>query len=74
MNFLIFFIQNIGCGYSLGSHRQGGSSEMVQVGKDQQKEQSEKDSHSKNRDGKNQINNQVLIMKTYRKPNEQLFS
>ena len=32
----------------------------VQVGKDQEKAQSEKDSHSKNRDGKNQTNNQVL--------------
>ena len=33
----------------------------VQVGKDQEKAQSEKDSHSKNRVGKNQTNNQVLI-------------
>ena len=33
----------------------------VQVGKDQEKAQSEKDSHSKNRGGKNQTNNQVLI-------------
>ena len=32
----------------------------VQVGKDQEKAQSEKDSHSKNRGGKNQTNNQVL--------------
>ena len=48
----------------------------VQVGKDQEKAQSEKDSHSKNRGGKKQTNNQVLtyIMKTFRKPNEQLFS
>ena len=37
------------------------SSEKVQVGKDQEKAQSEKDSHSKNRGGKNQTNNQVLI-------------
>ena len=35
--------------------------EKVQVGKDQEKAQSEKDSHSKNRGGKNQTNNQVLI-------------
>ena len=35
--------------------------EKVQVGKDQEKMQSEKDSHSKNRGGKNQTNNQVLI-------------
>ena len=38
--------------------------QKVQVGKDQEKAQSEKDSHSKNQDGnqkKNQINNQVLI-------------
>ena len=33
---------------------------MVQVGKDQEKAQSEKDSHSKNRGGK-KTNNQVLI-------------
>ena len=33
----------------------------VQVGKDQEKAQSEKDSHSKNRGGKNQTNKQVLI-------------
>ena len=33
----------------------------VQVGKDQEKAQSEKDSHSKNRGGKFQTNNQVLI-------------
>ena len=35
--------------------------EKVQVGKDQEKAQSEKDSHSKNRGGKRQTNNQVLI-------------
>ena len=33
----------------------------VQVDKDQEKAQSEKDSHSKNRGGKNQTNNQALI-------------
>ena len=33
----------------------------VQVGKDQEKAQSERDSHSKNRGGKNQTNNQTLI-------------
>ena len=33
----------------------------VQVGKDQEKAQSEKDSHSKNRGGKSQTNKQVLI-------------
>ena len=36
----------------------------VQVGKDQEKAQSEKDSHSKNRGGKKQTNNQVLVCKT----------
>ena len=36
--------------------------EKVQVGKDQEKAQLEKDSHSKNRGGKKkQTNNQVLI-------------
>ena len=33
----------------------------VQVGKDQEKAQSEKDSHSKIEVGKNQTNSQVLI-------------
>ena len=32
----------------------------VQVGNDQEKAQSEKDSNSKNRGGKNQTNNKVL--------------
>ena len=35
--------------------------EKVQAGKDQEKAQSEKETHSKNRGGKNQTNNQVLI-------------
>ena len=46
----------------------------VQVGKDQEKAQSERDSHSKNRGGKKQTNNQAHNHETYRKPNEQLFS
>ena len=46
--------------------------EKVQVGKDQEKAQSEKDSHSKNRGGKKPI--RYLYHETYRKPNEQLFS
>ena len=47
----------------------------MQVGKDQEKAQSVKRFPLKNRGGKNQINNHILhIMKTYRKPNEQLFS
>ena len=33
----------------------------VKVGKDQEKAQSERDSHSKNRGGKKQTNNQALI-------------
>ena len=47
----------------------------VQVGKDQEKAQSEKDSHPKNRGGK-KTNRQsgTYTMKTFRKPNEQLFS
>ena len=47
----------------------------VQAGKDQEKAQSEKDSHSKNRGGKkpNQQSG-TYTMKTFRKPNEQLFS
>ena len=47
----------------------------VQVGKDQEKAQSEKDSHSKNRDGeKTKLTIRYLYHETYRKPNEQLFS
>ena len=47
----------------------------VQVGKDQEKAQSEKDSHSKNQGGKkpNQQSG-TYTMKTFRKPNEKLFS
>ena len=49
--------------------------EKVQVGKDQEKAQSEKDFHSKNR-GEKKTNQQsgTYTMKTFRKPNEQLFS
>ena len=47
----------------------------VQVGKDQEKTQSEKDSHSKNRGGeKTKLTIRYLYHETYRKPNEQLFS
>ena len=53
----------------------GGGGKKVQVGKDQEKVQSEKDSHSKNRDGKkpNQQSG-TDTKKTFRKPNEQLIS
>ena len=49
--------------------------QKVQVGKDQEKAQSEKDSHSKDQGGK-KPNKQsgTYTMKTFRKPNEQLFS
>ena len=48
----------------------------VQVGKDQEKAQSGKDFHSKNRGGeKTKLTTRgTYTMKTYRKPNEQLFS
>ena len=47
----------------------------VQVGKDQEKAQPEKDSHSKNRGGKKtKLTIRYLYHETYRKPNEQLFS
>ena len=49
-----------------------GRNEKVQVGNDQEKEQSEKDSHSKNRGGKKTTG--IYTMKTFRKPNEQLIS
>ena len=38
-----------------------GLDRKVKVGKDQEKAQSEKDSHSKSRNGEKQTNNQVLI-------------
>ena len=49
----------------------------VQVGKDQEKVQSEKDSHSKNRGGKKpnqQSGTDTKRTFPFRKPNEQLFS
>ena len=47
----------------------------AQVGKGEEKAQSEKDSHSKNRGGKkNKLTIRYLYHETYRKPNEQLFS
>ena len=47
----------------------------VQVGKDEEKTQSEKDSQFKNRGGKkNKLIIRYLYHETYRKPNEQLFS
>ena len=49
--------------------------QKVQVGKDQEKAQSENDSHSKNRGGeKTKLTVRYLYHETYRKPNEQLFS
>ena len=51
------------------------TSKKVQVGKDQEKAQSERDSHSKNRGGKKtKLTIRHLYHETYRKPNEQLFS
>ena len=55
--------------------RQSLSHEKVQVGKDQEKAQSEKDSHSKKpRWEKTKLTIKYLYHETYRKPNEQLFS
>ena len=48
----------------------GDCNKKVQVGKDQEKAQSEKDSHSKN----TKLTIRYLYHETYRKPNEQLFS
>ena len=48
--------------------------EKVQVGKEQENAQPERDSHSKNRGGKkNKLTIRHLYHETYRKPNEQLF-
>ena len=55
--------------------KMGGDNKKVQVGKDQEKAQSEKDSHSKNRGGKKtKLTIRYLYHETHRKPNEQLFS
>ena len=52
-----------------------GNTGKVQVGRDQEKAQSEKDPHSKNRGGKkNKLTIRYLYHETHRKPNEQLFS
>ena len=52
-----------------------GDTKKVQVGKDQEKAQSEKDSHSKKpRWEKTKLTIRYLYHETYRKPNEQLFS
>ena len=49
--------------------------EKVQVGKYQEKSQSERDSHSKNRGGKKtKLTIRHSCHEAYRKPNEQLFS
>ena len=51
------------------------NSGKIQIGKDQEKAQSEKDSRSKNRGGKKtKPIIRYLHHETYRKPNEQLFS
>ena len=59
----------------MGKGENNGYFGKVQVGKDQEKAQSEKDSHSKNRGGKKtKPTIRYLYHETYRKPNEQLFS
>ena len=56
-------------------HNRVQTKKKVQVGKDQEKAQSEKDSHSKNRGGKKpNLQSGTYTMKTFRKQNEQLFS
>ena len=51
-NFSIFFCSNRGEGAFVFIETTKQPSEKVQVGNDQEKAQSEKDSHSKNRGGK----------------------
>ena len=60
---LLNMVQQSKCCKHLFESRKGrvSSYKKVQVGKDQEKAQSEKDSHSKYRGGKNQTNNQVLV-------------
>ena len=60
--------------YIVSWQRQLQVMKKVQVGKDQEKAQSEKDSQSKNRGGKNKLTIRYFYHETYRKPNEQLFS
>ena len=71
---MIGFIKT-GCSVSvIANYFKIATSGNVQVGKDQEKAQSEKDSHSKNRGGKKtKLTIRYLYHETYRKPNEQLF-
>ena len=65
----------MGLGQAVCRHEGWKSWLKVQIRKDQEKTQSEKDSHSKNRDGKKtKLTIRYYTMKTYRKPNGQLFS
>ena len=66
--FLLFFLLCLHFYEVLRSVRK-----KVQVGNDQEKAQSEKDSH-KPRWEKNKLSIRYLYHETYRKPNEQLFS
>ena len=72
---MIGFIKT-GCSVSvIANYFKIATSGKVQVGKDQEKAQSEKDPHSKNRGGKKtKLTIRYLYHETYRKPNEQLFS
>ena len=67
-----------GCGWGEPGRFKIISAHMkVQVGKDRENAQSEKDSHSKKQVGEKKIKNKqagTYIMKTYRKSNDQLFS
>ena len=63
------------CGFREEDFFSFSNCKKVQVGKDQEKAQSEKDYHSKNRGGKKtKLTIRNLYHETYRKPNEQLFS
>ena len=56
-------------------HQTWNKKKKVQIGNDQEKAQSERDSHTKNR-GVKKLKKQsgTFTMQTHRKPNEQLFS
>ena len=60
LSYIIYFIKFEGRSNILRGKRKY---KNVQVGNDHEKAQSERNSHSKNRDGKNQTDNKVLIFR-----------
>ena len=73
-NEILFIVCDVSQAFDKVFHDSGLILKWIQVGKDQKKVQSEKDSHSKNRGEKKTLTIRYLYHETYRLPNEQLFS